>query len=57
MLLDKRMQGVMRSDYADGEDSILLLTWMVFLSKNIAEKTLEIPWKPVIKDEGGKLLK
>jgi len=43
MLLDKRMQGVMRSDYADGEDSILLLTWMVFLSKNIAEKTLEIP--------------
>jgi len=57
MLLNKRMYGTMSAYYANGEDSILSITWKVFLSENIAHETLEIPCKTAIKDESGKLIK
>jgi len=51
------MYGTMSAYYANGEDSILSITWKVFLSENIAHETLEIPCKTAIKDESGKLIK
>ena len=47
----------MNAYYTNGEDSIFHSLWKVFLSENIAHKTLEMPCKTMIKDESEKLLR